>query len=576
VLLDGPDRNGKHAPEHVSGSEHALEHVEIRPNHALAMDPRSRLRLHSRDMSATAAKRILSLGGVLTVALGVALVFGGAGCGRPPAGPVTRSWWVGRTLPAFDPLGPRDPVRWSLERLLTSGLVEEDPSGVIVPAAAERIVVSRDSLTYAFHLRQGLRYTNGSRCRSADFRAALERGLQRTDHGTTAWALAAVRGVDAVRPGRALPPLGIVTPDDTTLVLELARKDRRLLRKLAIPGLCAAWTVRDSVAGWGGASGLGPYRLQRAEPRRLVLVRARPPAKSAAQRLPDTLSVRFEPVVARIRSALRAGRIDLLWPVPGALLAEPLPQPYRHATGPATPQRRLLLLMRLDVPPTSKVAARTALAHGLNRSEVTDLLKNGARDPVSWWPGATPFEFPRLDAQEVASWLERGRLGRSVHVTMLLDADGVATVVAPSLQGEWARLSLSVDLMALRGESLADESLRGWKAQLALLEWQSLIDDPAADLAALVMPVRGPAVGSFRTGWRTREFDPWIRAGSPAEPLDLDAVERRLAEQLVALPVAEIDWMWIDRSGPATASHPHFGPEIAPLRAPATGNVRPN
>jgi hypothetical protein len=156
-------------------------------------------------------------------------------------------------------------------------------------------------------------------------------------------------------------------------------------------------------------------------------------------------------------------------------------------------------------------------------------------------------------------------------VTMLIDADGIATVVARSLQGEWARLSLSVDLMPLRGEALADESLRGWRAQLALLEWQALIDDPAADLAALVMPVRGPAVGAFRTGWRTREFDPWIRAGSPAGPLGLDAVEQRLAEQLVALPVAEIDWMWIERSGAGTASHPHFGPEIVPLPAPAPG-----
>ena len=522
-------------------------------------------------MSATAAMRIHSLGGVLAVALAL----GGAGCGRAPARPVTRFWWVGRNAPVFDPLGPRDPVRWSLERLLTTGLVEESTTGAIVPAAAERIVVSRDSLTYTFHLRRGLRYTNGTHCGSADFRSALERGLQRTDHGTTAWALAAVRGVDAMRPGRPLPTLGIRTPDDTTLVVELARRDRQLLRKLAIPGICTAWAARDS-ADWGSGSGLGPYRVQHAEPRRLTLVRVRPPAKRESAALPDTVSVRFEPVVARLRSALRAGRVDLLWPVPGALLAEPLAEPYRHATGTATPLRRLLLLLRMDVPPTSKLAARAALAHGLNRSEVTDLLQNGARDPVAWWPGATPFEYPRLDAQEVASWLERGRLGRSVHVTMLIDADGIATVVAPSLQGEWARLSLSVDLMPLRGEALADESLRGWRAQLALLEWQALIDDPAADLAALVMPVRGPAVGAFRTGWRTREFDPWIRAGSPAAPLDLDAVEQRLAEQLVALPVAEIDWMWIERSGAGTASHPHFGPEIVPLPAPAPGLGRHN
>ena len=523
-------------------------------------------------MSATLRVRIRPLGRVLTVAL----VLGGASCGGPAPRPVTRTWWVGRSAPMFDPLGPRDPVRWSLERLLTRGLVEEDASGAIVPAAAERVVTSRDSLTVTFHLARGLRYTTGAHCRSADFRAVLEAGLQRPDHATTAWALAAVRGVDAVRPGRPLPPLGIRTPDDSTLVLELARRDRQLLRKLAIPGLCTPWAVRDSAAGWGGAAGLGPYRVQRAEPRRLVLVRTQRPAKGRAP-APDTVSVRFEPVVARLRSALRAGSIDLLWPVPGSLLADPLPASYRHQTGPAVPVRRLLLIMRMDVPPTTKNAARQALAHGLNRSEVTDLLRNGARDPIAWWPEAAPFEFPKLDAGEVSAWLERGKLGRSVHVVMLIDADGVATAVAHSLQGEWARLSLSVDLLPLRGAALAEESLRGWHAQLALLDWQALSDDPAAELAALVMPPRGPAVGTFRTGWRTREFDPWIRPGSPATPLDLDAVERRLAEQLVALPVAELDWMWVERSGAgSTASHPHFGPEIVSPGAAAGGAGPPN
>jgi ABC-type transport system substrate-binding protein len=524
-------------------------------------------------MGATAAMRVRPLAGLLAAVL----LLGGDSCGGPVSHPVTRSWWVGGTAPAFDPAGPQDAVRWSLERLLTRGLVEEDGAGRIVPAAAARVEVSPDSLVYTFHLRRDLRFVSGARCRGEDFGAALVRGLQRTDHATARWALAAVRGVDAVRRGRPLPALGIRAPDDSTLVLELARRDPRLLRKLSLPGLCTAWAPRDSAAGWKGAIGLGPYRVLREEPRRLLLVRARPRARAAADSWPDTVQVRFEPVIARLRAALRTGRVDLLWPVPGALLTDPLPEPYRHATAPATPLRRLLLAMRADVPPTTKLAARRALAHGLNRSEVTSLLGEGARDPAAWWTGAAPFEFPRLDAQEVAAWLERGRLGRSFHVVMLLDADGAGTAVARSLQGEWARLSLSVDLLPLRGAPLAEESLQGWRAQLALLEWQPLIDDPAAELAGLVLPPVGPAVGPFRTGWRTREFDPWIRpAAKPAGPLDLDAAERRLAEQLIALPVADLDWMWVDRAGPGqTGAHPHFGPEIAPSVTPAEGVAPP-
>src|SRR5512145_3118181 len=92
---------------------------------------------------------------VLRAALVVALV-ALAGCAQPTARVVTREWWVGRPLPEFYPAGPRDEVRWSLERLLTRGLVEEDASGTIVPAAAGRWVFAPDSLKLTFHLRRDL------------------------------------------------------------------------------------------------------------------------------------------------------------------------------------------------------------------------------------------------------------------------------------------------------------------------------------------------------------------------------------------------------------------------------------
>src|SRR6266571_1948084 len=47
----------------------------------------------------------------------------------------------------------------------------------------------------------------------------------RSGHSTQAWLLAAVTGVDAIRPDKPLPALGIETPDDRTLVLHLARRD---------------------------------------------------------------------------------------------------------------------------------------------------------------------------------------------------------------------------------------------------------------------------------------------------------------------------------------------------------------
>jgi hypothetical protein len=78
------------------------------------------------------------------------------------------------------------------------------------------------------------------------------------------------------------------------------------------------------------------------------------------------------------------------------------------------------------------------------------------------------------------------------------------------------------------------------------------------------MPLRGPAVGGFRSGWRTREFDRWILPTATPRPLDPVWVEQRLMEEHVAIPIAELPWLWVERSGAHVSCHPHFGPD--PLR----------
>jgi ABC-type transport system substrate-binding protein len=502
---------------------------------------------------------------VLAAALATLSTLALAGCAAEKSAPKVRVTWVaGRLEPAFDPDGPLDPTRAALERLLSRGLLEQDSSGHIRYAAAERFSLSADRLTLTFTLRPDLAYVDGTPCTSRDFALALEAGLARRDHGSRRWLLQAVRGVDAVRLGRPLPPLGIATPTPHTLVLKLARPDPLLPRKLTLPGVATAWKDRSPRLAWGDARGLGPYRVARDESgRRLVLTHA---ARGVMARLlagPDSIDVRFLIGTPRVRTALRQAQADLVWPLPPGLLSEPLWPGYRVDERDASPARRLLLVFRADVPPLTKVPARHALAHALNRSDLVEALGRGAVPSEPWLDGAPAFEYPRLDASEVSDWLARGDLGRSFHVTLAYDADGAGAELARSLQGSWSRLNLYAELKPLRGEAALNEALGG-QSQALLVESQPLMPGAAAELASLVMPIRGPAVGSFRTGWRTREFDPWISGLASAGPLDAGAAQGRLQEELVALPLLRLPWRWVAR-GAATAPgfDPKFGPELA-------------
>lgn len=485
-----------------------------------------------------------------------------AGCAPRPPVAVTRTWIAGCAEPAFDPDGPPHAVRWSLERLLSRGLVELDSTGRAVPAAAESVLVAADGRTWTFRLRAGLRFTDGSSATSADFRDALLAGLAREDHATRAWQLAALTGAERVRAGRALPALGIETPDARTLVLRLSAPDTLLPLKLALPGVATPWKRRAGVA-WSGAVGLGPYRVAGGVAERsLELVRAE--GSVVATALADTLRVRFVVGAPRVRALLRNGVGDLAWPLPPAFLEQAAPAGYEIASAPAVPPRRLLLVLRADVPPTTKPAARQALAHALNREAMIESLRGRGRVETEWIPGAGPFDFPRLDAAESQAWLARGKLGASIHVVLAYDADLAGGEVARMLQGEWARQGFYADLRGQRGQPALEEPLRAAAAQAQLVEAQALVPGLAGELAGLVMPIRGPAVGAFRTGWRTREFDPWLVPGRPAGPLDPAAVQTRLAGERNVLPVAELPWLWAERSGRrGVARSARFGPGFA-------------
>ncbi len=481
------------------------------------------------------------------------------GCSKPapPARRVAR-WLVAHTAPAFDPDGPPDALRSALERQLSVALVERDSTGEARLGLAETFTISSDSLVWTFRLRDGLRFTDGTPLTSADVQRAILGGLGRRDHATRAWLLSAVAGVGA---SRVTVQPAVECPDPRTLRLTLAHPDRRLLDKLAAPGVSMPFKQRTGE--WASVVGVGPYRILSAhEGRGLTLVAA----DTVAGFVPsaDTLQIRFVLGSARVLTAMRSGAADLVWPLPPGLLSERLPDDWSIVQRDAMPARRLLLVLRPESPPFGKVDARTAIAAALSREELGQAL--GARgEPVRrWLPGATAdYVWPRIEGvfdraarsiapSEAPERVERATVaarGESYHFVLAFDADGSGAEVARALQGEWARAGHYAELRPLRGAEVATELLSAGGSQVRLVEAQAPITGAEAELATLVLPIRGPAVGSFRSGWRTRDLDRWVALPEPAPGFDVVGVQSMLADDRVVLPLASIPWQMAVRTG---------------------------
>jgi oligopeptide transport system substrate-binding protein len=101
------------------------------------------------------------------------------------------------------------------------GLTTEGPRAAPVPGAATNWDVSRDGLTWTFHLRKHV-WSDGVPVTSRDFLFAWRRELDPKTAAPYAYNLWVVKNAEAVSAGK-LPPeaLGVEAPNDATLIVHL-------------------------------------------------------------------------------------------------------------------------------------------------------------------------------------------------------------------------------------------------------------------------------------------------------------------------------------------------------------------
>jgi oligopeptide transport system substrate-binding protein len=106
---------------------------------------------------------------------------------------------------------------------------------VVVPDIARSWEISEDGLTYVFHLREDAKWSDGHLLTSADFVLAWRRVLDPNAYDFLAEQLYDIRGAQAYHLGKLSDEneLGLRTPDDHTLIVELEHPASYFLHLLA-------------------------------------------------------------------------------------------------------------------------------------------------------------------------------------------------------------------------------------------------------------------------------------------------------------------------------------------------------
>jgi oligopeptide transport system substrate-binding protein len=188
----------------------------------------------------------------------------------PPAPHALRYTIGGTDLWSLDPLVMAvNPDSSMIIRQLFSGLVEESPEMEVVPAVARSWEILAGGQTYIFHLRDGVRWSDGVPVTAEDFEYAWKRLLDPATGAVEASFLYDIKGARAFHQGEVSDPdrVGVRALDEATLLVELEEPTSYFLHLMAYEGTCPVprHVVETHGEAWtemGNIVTNGPFKLE--------------------------------------------------------------------------------------------------------------------------------------------------------------------------------------------------------------------------------------------------------------------------------------------------------------------------
>lgn len=447
---------------------------------------------------------------------------------------------------------------WNILAALFEGLTcIDERTSEAVPGLAGRWDVSPDGLVYTFHLRPGLRWSNGDPLTADEFVYSYRRVLSPELASEYAYVLYALRNAEAFNAGKLADfgQVGVRAPDPLTVVLTLGAPCPYLPALVATPPWSPVHRAAIEAFGPPGRRGSawtrpgnlvddGPFVLREWTPHARVVVARNPRYWDDARN--GLSAVVFYPTEdAQVdENAFRAGQLHVTFD----LLPERVERYRREApellrVDPFSETR--FLRFNVTRPPLADPRVRRALGLALDREAISRRVLFGSRPPARALtpPGTAgytsragmPDDFAQARRLLAEAGFPGGRGFPRLEVQTFTDP--INTHVLEAIQAMWRR-ELGIEV-ALAPEDLRVllDNLHQLRYQAAFTRWVGDYDDPSTFLDQL----RSDS-GNNMTGWADPEFDRLDAAA--ARELDpgrrralLQDAEARLLEQAPVVPI---------------------------------------
>lgn len=432
--------------------------------------------------------------------------------GKRPSGHV--SLRISADPTTLDPALIVDVTGGLIAAKLFNGLVRLGDDLGIVPDIAERWEVRDNGLSYIFHLRKGVTFSNGREVTAHDFLYSFRRVLDPATGSPNTWVFEKIAGAKDYAGGRRPDVPGLQVLDDATLRITLSRPFAPFLQLLS---MTAAYVIpREEVSSRGSGFqrhpvGTGPFVLSNwSHHQELVLERNDAYFQPRARVRGITFRIIPEDLTAV--TEFEVGNLDVI--------TLPAPEYRRYAdssmwAGLISGQEGLntyYLGFNCARQPFASARLRRAVSHAIDREKILRTYYEGrgrlasgpVPDSIRKWRPAPEAGYDPGKARELIT--REGMLGRTVN--FYITSDQEVRDIAEIIQAFLAKAGLPVKITQLEW-SAYKAALNHGEADLFWISWWADYPDPENFFFPLFHSSNHGAGGN-RTRYANKDVDRYI------------------------------------------------------------------
>jgi oligopeptide transport system substrate-binding protein len=464
--------------------------------------------------------------------------------------------YLGGEVKALDPVRITDAGDVQLLLQLYAGLTRLDEEGRVYPSLARSWDVSADGRTYTFHLRSGLRFSDGSPLDASDVRRSWLRLLDPAVHATAPDVLNVVVGAAERASGKGSEAdVGVEPRDANTLVVRLRHPATYFTSITATPSTFVVPRAATASDGWQSVDrfiGSGPYVASGMNGTTLVL-KANPNYAGAPPPIREVdwvTDIEGDTVTAYADDTLdlvQIGGLDATWIA------------YDRELGPALHRAAALSVEYLGFDTTRRpfddARVRRAFALALDRTRLVELAEGATAAPatsvvppalqppgLSTSTAADPEDANRL--LDEAGFKDRAKLG-SITITAPTFF-GASPIVAT-----WRKeLGVTVKVETMDFSDYLATLDGGRIPQVFAINWIADYPSPHALYDLLLAPGARSNYGHWDDARFTELLDAAAEStGDAAQAAAYQKVEAEVEEQAPVIPWSYEESSWLVRPG---------------------------